>query len=316
MSVQLLLVPLFFQLRLLQARPRPRSRRRRCSSLQNTVYTVKNIANNVKITRPTRLNPPASHTQLISDRGTPSSFTVQESTELSESESESTFQPPTPPVQPTPPTQPTQNIMATAKPLKPNTYDGEKLDPQTGDIWLARMTTYLRLTNTAEADRVEIASSYLKGVAYTWFMNERATLTTFDLFKSTFRGHFVPQNYKDVAYRRYKALTQGTLSVTDYSIQLKTLADQISDLVPSATRDLDFVNGLHYRIKQFIVAQPPIMDEKWSGLVGRALRQEETLPADYNRVKAAPPSDAAQHGVSRNQNNARSTGTGRSGNWR
>src|SRR5271169_5619778 len=266
------------------------------------MYTVKNIANNVKITRPTRLNPPASHTQLILDRGTPSSFTVQESMELLESESESTFQPPTPPVQPMPPTQPTQNIMATAKPLKPNTYDGEKLDPQTGDIWLARMTTYLRLTNTAEADKVDIASSHLEGIAYTWFMNEHATLTTFDLFKSTLRGHFVPQNYKDVAYRHYKALTQGTLSVSDYSIQLKPLADQISDLVPPATRDLDFVNGLHYRIKQFIVAQLPIMDEKWSGLVGRAFCQEETLPADYNRVsKSAPPSDNIQHTASRNQ---------------
>jgi hypothetical protein len=164
-------------------------------------------------------------------------------------------------------------------------------------------------------NKVEIASTYLEDVAYIWYNNERATLTTFDLFKSTLRDHFVPQNYKDVAYRRYKTLTQGILSVSDYSIQLKTLADQISDLVPPATRDLDFVNGLRYRIKQFIVAQPPIVDEKWSGLVGRALRQEETLPADYNRVsKAAPPSDTAQHGVSRNQNNSRSTS--RSGNWR
>ena len=106
------------------------------------MYTVKNIANNVKITRPTRLNPPASHTQLISDRGTPSSFTIEETTDPSESESEPTLQPPTPPRQPTPLAQPLQNIMA-AKPLKPHSYDGEKHDPQTVDAWLARMTAYL-----------------------------------------------------------------------------------------------------------------------------------------------------------------------------
>ena len=204
--------------------------------------------------------------------------------------------------------------MATAKIREPKEFDATKRDAQSVDIWLARMTTYLRLTQVAEGEKVETASWYLDETGYKWYANERATITNFEIFKSTLRDHFVPQNYKDVAYRRYKTLTQGILSVSDYSIQLKTLADQISDLVPPATRDLDFVNGLHNRIKQFIVAQPPIVDEKWSALVGRALRQEETLPADYNRVKAAPPSDVAQHGVSRNQNNTRSTS--RSGNWR
>jgi hypothetical protein len=207
--------------------------------------------------------------------------------------------------------------MATAKPLKPSTYDGQKRDPQTVDTWLARMTTYLRLTNTADADKVEIASTYLEDIAYTWYTNEQATLTTFDLFKSALRNHFVPQNYRDVAYRRYKALKQGDLSVSDYSIQLKTLADQVgSDRVPAATRDFDFIEGLHWRIKQFIVAQPPVKDEKWEELVGRALRQEETLSADYNRPpKAMPPSgDAAQRTASRNQNSR--SGTSRSGNWK
>jgi len=135
--------------------------------------------------------------------------------------------------------------MATAKIREPNEFDATKRDAQSVDIWLARMTTYLRLTKVAEDDKVETASGYLDETGYKWYANERATLTNFEIFKSTLRDHFVPQNYKDVAYRRYKTLTQGILSVSDYSIQLKTLADQISDLVPPATRDLDFVNGLH-----------------------------------------------------------------------
>ena len=176
---------------------------------------------------------------------------------------------------PTPPILPARNIMATAKPLKPTTYDGQKRDAQTVDTWLARMTAYLRLTNTDEADKVDIASSYLEDTAYTWYTNEQASLTTFDLFKSNLRAHFVPQNHKDIAYRQYKALKQNALSVSDYSIQLKTLADQIKDLVPAPTRNLDFVEGLNSRIKRFMVAQPPSGEETWSDLVGHALRQEE-----------------------------------------
>src|SRR5216117_3189621 len=169
-----------------------------------------------------------------------------------------------------------------AKPLKPNTYNGQARDPQTVATWLARMTTYLQLTNTVEADKVDIASTYLEDVAYTWYINQQATLTTFDLFKTSLRNQFVPQNYQDVAYRRYKTLSQSNLSVLDYSIQLKTLADQAGNFVSTSARDRDFVDGLQNDIKRFIVAQPPIHNETWENLVGRALRQEETLPVGYN----------------------------------
>ena len=57
--------------------------------------------------------------------------------------------------------------MATAKPLKHNIYNGQTRDAQTVDTWLVRIITYLRLTNTADTDKVEIASTYLDNVAYT-----------------------------------------------------------------------------------------------------------------------------------------------------
>ena len=50
---------------------------------------------------------------------------------------------------------------------------------------------------------------------------------TFDLIKSSLWNHFVLQNYKDIAYRRYKIFSQGNLSILDYSIQFRTLADQL-----------------------------------------------------------------------------------------
>src|SRR5947207_2373644 len=136
---------------------------------------------------------------------------------------------------------------------------------------------------------------------------------TFDLFKSSLRNHFVPQNYKDTAYRRYKTLCQGTLSVLDYSIQLKTVADQAGDLVSAGALHIDFVQGLHDKIKPFIVAQPAIPNETWESLVGHALRQEETLPVGYNAgSKATPQSEVVQ----RTSTSSPRSPSNRTSNWK
>ena len=179
--------------------------------------------------------------------------------------------------------------MATAKPMKPSEYDGKTLDTRTVNAWLIRMTTYLTLTNTAENRKVEIASSYLTIDAFDWYIDNQTTLEagTFDAFKTSLRDRFVPQNYKSTIYNQYKGLTQGSLSVSEYSIKFKALADQIPDLVPNATRDLEFVTGLFHEIKKFIVSQPPVKAETWSALVGRAMRIEETLLPGYNRPAPA-----------------------------
>ncbi len=170
-----------------------------------------------------------------------------------------------------------------AKPMKPSAYDGKTRDARIVDSWLARMTTYLKLTKTPEDDKVELASSYLEDDAYDWFTGHQATLLadTFDAFKTSLRDHFVPQNHKTTVYNEYKRLRQNELSVSEYSIKIKALADQITDLVPTTTRDLDFVAGLFPEIKRSIVSQPPVDNETWNALVGRALRVEETLPSSY-----------------------------------
>jgi retrotransposon gag protein len=190
--------------------------------------------------------------------------------------------------------------MATAKPMKPIEYDGKSRDARTVDAWLIRMTTYLTLTNTADERKVELASSYLAGDAFDWFIDNQTTLVagTFDDFKTSLRDRFVPQNYKSVTYNQYKGFKQGSLSVSEYSIKFKALADQIPDLVPFATRDLEFVAGLYHEIKKFIVSQPPVAKETWTELVGRALRIEETLLPGYNRP---PP---AAHGFNRSASTA------------
>ena len=158
--------------------------------------------------------------------------------------------------------------------MKPGAYDGKARDARIVDAWLTRMTTYLKLTKTPEGDKVELASSYLESDAYDWFIGNQTTLLagTFDVFKASFRDHFVPQNHKIAVYNEYKRLKQNGLSVSEYSIKIKALADQIPDFVPTATRDLDFVTGLFDDIRRSLVSQPPVPGETWNALVGRALR--------------------------------------------
>ena len=150
-----------------------------------------------------------------------------------------------------------------AKPMKPSGFNGKTRDAQAVDAWLARMTIYLELTDTAEKDKVKFASTYLEGDAYDWLAGNYTALLagTFDNFKTSLRDHFVPQNYKSVAYKQYKALKQGTLSVSEYSSKIKALADQIPDLISNFSRDLDFVEGLFPDIRKFIVSQSPVKDE-------------------------------------------------------
>ena len=213
-----------------------------------------------------------------------------------------------------------------AKPMKPSEYDGKTRDARIVDTWLLRMTNYLTLTNTEENKKVGFAMSYLTSDALDWYMVNQTTLAagTFDNFKTSLRDHFVPQNYKNITYNQYKALKQGTLSVSEYSSKMKSLADQIPELVATATRDLDFVEGLFHDLKRFIISQPPVKDETWTQLVGRALRLEETLPPGYQLTpnRSTPTSSGPRRGPpqfarsDRFGNFDRSSNSDRSGNWR
>ena len=167
--------------------------------------------------------------------------------------------------------------------MKPGEYDGKTRDARIVDTWLLRMTNYLTLSKTEENEKVGYAMSYLTSDALDWYMNNQTTLAagTFDKFKTSLRDHFVPQNYKSITYNQYKVLKQGTLSVSEFSGKMKSLADQIPELVTSTTHDHDFIEDLFHDIKRFIISQPPAKNETWTELVSRALCIEETLPSGY-----------------------------------
>src|SRR4030095_12654575 len=98
-------------------------------------------------------------------------------------------------------------------------------------------------TKTEEMDKVAFAMSYLMSDALDSYMTNQTTLAigTFDDFKTLLHNHFIPQNYKSTIYNQYKALKQGSLSVSKYSGKMKSLVDQIPELVTAVTHDIDFV---------------------------------------------------------------------------
>ena len=147
--------------------------------------------------------------------------------------------------------------------MKPSEYDDKTRDARIVDTWLLRMTNYLTLTNIEENKKVGFTISYLTSDALDWYMINQTTLaaSTFDNFKTSLRDHFIPQNYKNTTYNQYKHLKQDILSISKYSSKMKSLADQVSELVTLTTRDLDFIDDFFHDIKRFIISQSSIEKE-------------------------------------------------------
>ena len=53
--------------------------------------------------------------------------------------------------------------MLTMKPPKPADFTGEERDSETVDMFFHQLDIYLRLSNVADADKMDIASMFLKG---------------------------------------------------------------------------------------------------------------------------------------------------------
>ena len=105
---------------------------------------------------------------------------------------------------------------------------------------------------------------------------------------------------------------------------MKSLADQIPELVTSAIRDVDFVEDFFHDIKRFIISQSSVKNEIWTQFVDHALRLEEILPPSYqlasNRstsISSGPRRGLSQFARSdRFDNSDRPSNSDRSGNWR
>jgi hypothetical protein len=84
------------------------------------------------------------------------------------------------------------------QPAKPGNFDGAR-DQKVVDAWLAEMEDYLHAAKVGRHSAVELAQSYLKGYAATWWRTVRQEEGknhgyTWEFFKERFELEFVPKN--------------------------------------------------------------------------------------------------------------------------
>jgi hypothetical protein len=84
------------------------------------------------------------------------------------------------------------------QPAKPGNFDGTR-DRKVVDAWLAEMDDYIIAAKVSRHSTVELAQSYLKGYAATWWRTVRQDERknhgyTWEFFKDRIEAEFIPKN--------------------------------------------------------------------------------------------------------------------------
>ncbi len=77
------------------------------------------------------------------------------------------------------------------KPVKPENFDGAR-DRKVVDAWLTKMEDYLHAAKVGQHLAMELAQSYLKGYASTWWKTHGYT---WEFFKERIESEFIPKNF-------------------------------------------------------------------------------------------------------------------------
>jgi len=85
------------------------------------------------------------------------------------------------------------------KPARPENFDGAR-DQKVLDAWLAEMEDYLHVAKVGRHSAMELAQSYLKGYASTWWKTVRQEEVkthgyTWEFFKERIELKFIPKNF-------------------------------------------------------------------------------------------------------------------------
>ena len=82
-----------------------------------------------------------------------------------------------------------RGAMVTLKRNKPPTFSGKKYTTADVNLWIFKITAYVRSSND-DGEKVEVAAGYLSGTADKWFMGKytSSALPTFDAFIAAFKA--------------------------------------------------------------------------------------------------------------------------------
>ena len=111
---------------------------------------------------------------------------------------------------------------------KPPSFS-QAVDPLEADDWLRTIERKLEIARTEEGDKVPFAMHYLEGAAVIWWDNAKAMWPadeeiTWTKFKDHFRKYHIPTGIMKIKQRKFLALIQGSMSVSEYLNKFNHLA--------------------------------------------------------------------------------------------
>jgi hypothetical protein len=100
------------------------------------------------------------------------------------------------------------------KPAEPGNFDGIR-DRKVVDAWLADMEDYIHAAKVGKQSAVELAQSYLKGYASTWWRTVRQEEGknhgyTWEFFKERIELEFIPKNSDYISRCKFRDLVNAT----------------------------------------------------------------------------------------------------------
>ncbi len=98
--------------------------------------------------------------------------------------------------------------------VKPENFDGAR-DRKVVDAWLAEMDDYIHAAKVGRNSTVELAQSYLKGYATTWWRTVRQEEGknhgyTWEFFKDRIEAEFIPRNSDYISRCKLRDLVNAT----------------------------------------------------------------------------------------------------------
>nr|CAH66013.1 OSIGBa0093M15.3 [Oryza sativa] len=181
------------------------------------------------------------------------------------------------------PPPPPQNKLADFLRVRPPTFSSTTNPVEAGD-WLHAVEKKLDLIQCTEQEKVSFASHQLHGPAAEWWDHFRQGRVegepiTWQEFTAAFKKTHIPSGVVALKKREFRALNQGSRSVTEYLHDFNRLARYASeDVRTDEERQEKFLEGLNDELSYALMSTD---FRDFQQLVDKAIRQEDK----YNRME-------------------------------
>nr|CAH66097.1 OSIGBa0114I04.4 [Oryza sativa] len=181
------------------------------------------------------------------------------------------------------PPPPPQNKLADFLRVRPPTFSSTTNPVEAGD-WLHAVEKKLDLIQCTEQEKVSFASHQLHGPAAEWWDHFRQGRAggepiTWQEFTAAFKKTHIPTGVVALKKREFRALNQGSRSVTEYLHDFNRLARYApEDVRTDEERQEKFLEGLNDELSYALMSTD---FRDFQQLVDKAIRQEDK----YNRME-------------------------------